>query len=144
MNFNLMNFYMKILNIFAINNIPPLISFNVRVLSTSSPLYIFFFSSTTSSSRNIFYTESDVLISSIQMGSAIWYKKRNGGTKEREKLREKETTEKEHFADGIKKEKGKSSKEEKEKKSERTKSIARTIHACIIDFYFSFCHLFIY
>lgn len=50
------------------------------------------------------------------MGSAIWYKKRNGGTKEREKLREKETTEKEHFADGIKKEKGKSSKEEKEKK----------------------------
>lgn len=78
------------------------------------------------------------------MGSAIWYKKRNGGTKEREKLREKETTEKEHFADGIKKQKGKSSKEEKEKKSERTKSIARTIHACIIDFYFSFCHLFIY
>lgn len=87
-----MNFYMisKILNIFAINNIPSLISFNVRVLSTSSPPYIFFSSSTTSSSRNIFYTESDVLISSIQMGSAIWYKKRNdGGTKEREKLRKR-------------------------------------------------------
>lgn len=65
------------------------------------------------------------------MGSAIWYKKRNGGTKEREKLREKETTEKEHFADGIKKEKGKSSKEEKEKKSERTKSIARTLASLI-------------
>lgn len=73
------------------------------------------------------------------MGSAIWYKKRNdGGTKEREKLRKR------NDGEGTLRRWNKKEnhpRRKKKKKSERTKSIARTIHACIIDFLLlSFIH----
>lgn len=111
-----------------------------------APTLLHFFSSSTSSSRNVFHTESDVLISSIQMGSAIWYEKRNdGGTKEGEKLRKRNDGEGTVFADGIKRRRENHPRRKKKKKAREIDSADNSrLHHWFCRSSFLTCHSYIY